>query len=506
MGLIADIAASFATAIGGNALAWHRLAQFKEPELEKLKQAAEAAAEAAITASPAGAIASGVIDLEEVARFTVQALRDPVTFIAEKLASWSRTLNKALALLNVDAPAGPGLGDLGDPTVAAQVLASQSELAQQRVAGAIAAINLVIAVANAVSMAAEMASAGRVRTIAEAIQSWIWANGLGQLSSMAYQPQLSASVIPWLNRYYAQRSQAQLPGESDLIRFQLREVFEPTRRKELLEFPSSPTFDGYMAERGLSKYWADSYWAAHWVLPSIGQLNEMLHRGEIDEVEWERFVRFNDFDPSSIPRLKAIIYSPFTRVDARRMHRLGVLDDEELLQAYADIGFYAPTVRGPDGKMHAEMVDPPDFTRHKAQALVVWTKMFNALPVLRQRFRNGHIDSGELLAALEATGIGTLKARELWETIAKAGKEERVTKEKQLTRALITRAWKDRFIGFEQALFLLQRLGWDRAEAELIVRIADEPAFDILDRGTNLGVALTGAREPSFVDEIDEDG
>ena len=506
MGLIADIAGAFAAAIGVNAALFRSAAETPPSALLKLAEAAQKVWEGSVLSDITKGAIGLVRGLDDIAEFSVEALEDPQTFMSETFGKWSLILNNALALLNVDAPPGPAVLNLGDPSVARELLAGQSEAAQQRVTAAITAINSIVLVANGISVAAEMVTIGNVKSIAEAVQSWIWANGLGQLSSMAYQPQLSASVIPWLNRLYAARSQAQLPGESDLIRFQLREVFEETRRAELLEFPSSPTFDGYMAERGLSKYWADSYWAAHWVLPSIGQLNEMLHRGEIDIAEWERFVRFNDFDPSSIDRLRAIIYSPFTRVDARRMHKLGVLNDVELLQAYADIGYFAPTVTGPDGREHAVEVADPDFTVHKAQALVVWTKMFNALPTLRARFRNGHIDSDELLDELRATGMPADKARELWETIAKVEAEERVSAEKQLTRGLIARAWKKRTIGFVQAVFLLRRLGWSEAESELILRVQDRPVSLEDFQGSPLGNRLVGELAMIMDDESGDDG
>lgn len=428
---------------------------------------------------------------QDIAIFSLDALSDPDSFIRELFSKWSQLLNDALEEFNVDAPAGFEELNLGSPGVAKQSLEGLSTSAQERVTLVVSAVNIILAMGNAASILAEAASVGRIRTIAEAIQSWVWANGISNLTSMAYQPQIGASILPILNRFYNQRSLAQVPGPGDQVRFQLREVYEPERRRQLLGNDDLTTFKQFMGELGFSGYHADSYWAAHWVLPSITQLNEMLHRGVIDDATWEQFVRFNDFDPTAIPWLKKTIFSPFTRVDARRMASLGVLSDLELLQAYADIGFFAPTVRGANGRLEAALVAKPDFTVHKAQALVIWTKMFNALPLLRARFRRGHLSPDDLMAELLNTGITQEKAQILWETVVTAEKEERTEPEKELTRGLVVRAWKLREISFGQGLFLLQRMGWDLAEAELILRVQSIPDDPMAFVNTNLGRRLT---------------
>jgi len=320
---------------------------------------------------------------------------------------------------------------------------------------------------------------------------------------MAYQPQLDASVNPLLGRSYNFKSQARIPDASDLIRFQLREVYDPVRREELLTGLPRETFNSYMRQNGFSEYHSDSFWAAHWVLPSITQLNEMLFRGVIDLDTWRRFVQYNDYDPSSIPRLEQIIYRPFTRVDARRMASLGVLSRQELLQAYADVGYYADTRQVGDRYMAVWKDAGYDPTIDKAQALAIWTAMFNAMPILRSRYRNGWIDQDELRAELEATGLPAPAVQERWEMLVKAEKEQRAAPEKDLTRALVVRAWKLRLVSFVQAIFLLQRMGYDFNESELILRVQSMPEGpeDFMD--TNLGARLldTGPRDRLLPDE-----
>jgi len=257
-----------------------------------------------------------------------------------------------------------------------------------------------------------------------------------------------------------------------------------------------------MRQNGYSEYHSDSFWAAHWVLPSISQLNEMLFRGVIDSATWRRFVQYNDYDPSSIPRLEEIIYRPFTRVDARRMASLGVLTREQLLQAYADVGYYAETRQVGDKYVAQWKENGYDPTVDKAQALAIWTAMFNAMPILRSRYRNGWIDQDELRLELVATGLPDAAVEERYQMIVKAAKEDRAAPEKDLTRALVVRGWKLRLISFQQAQFLLQRMGYDLNEAELILKVQSLPDDPLAYVNTQLGARLlSGVEVPGLSEE-----
>jgi len=66
---------------------------------------------------------------------------------------------------------------------------------------------------------------------------------------------------------------------------------------------------------------------------------EMLHRGEITESEMELLIRTHDVSPFWRDKLLAISYSPYTRVDVRRMHAAGVLDEKGVYRNYRDLGY-----------------------------------------------------------------------------------------------------------------------------------------------------------------------
>jgi len=131
-----------------------------------------------------------------------------------------------------------------------------------------------------------------------------------------------------------------LPGPNDLIRMGVREVFTPEIAERFGQFQDFPSrFGEEMAKQGYEQEWATAYWAAHWDLPSATQGFEMLHRRVIDDQELALLLRALDVMPYWRDRLTQISYNPLTRVDVRRMFALGVLNEQEIYEAYLDIGY-----------------------------------------------------------------------------------------------------------------------------------------------------------------------
>ena len=131
-----------------------------------------------------------------------------------------------------------------------------------------------------------------------------------------------------------------LPGVQDVIRMAVKEVFTPEIAQKFGQYADlPPKFVELAAKQGLSAEVAGWYWAAHWDLPSTTQGYEMLHRGVIKEEELDLLLRAQDVMPWWRDKLKAIAYSPLTRVDVRRMYQLGVLDEPGVVQAYKNLGY-----------------------------------------------------------------------------------------------------------------------------------------------------------------------
>ena len=131
-----------------------------------------------------------------------------------------------------------------------------------------------------------------------------------------------------------------IPPVADLVTMAVREAFSPTIAAKFGQYEDFPKdFEQYAGMKGISKEWAERYWAAHWNLPSPQQGFEMLHRGKIDRSELDMLLRAQDVMPFWRDKLTEIAYRPLTRVDVRRMYKVGVLDEGEVYEAYLDVGY-----------------------------------------------------------------------------------------------------------------------------------------------------------------------
>ena len=131
-----------------------------------------------------------------------------------------------------------------------------------------------------------------------------------------------------------------IPPIQDLITMAVREAFSPDVAQAFGQFEDYPeAVTEWGRKQGLSDAWLRKYWAAHWSLPSVQMGFEMLHRGAIPPESLDLLLRASDVMPYWRGPLKAIAYAPFTRVDIRRMHAMGILADEDLVKAHLDLGY-----------------------------------------------------------------------------------------------------------------------------------------------------------------------
>jgi len=131
-----------------------------------------------------------------------------------------------------------------------------------------------------------------------------------------------------------------IPNYPDLVRMAVREAFYPDYVAEyglLNELPGQ--FVEYAGKQGLSEEWAKHFWASHWELPSILQGFEMLHRDVITSEQLDKLFMAVDIMPWWRDKLEAISYNPLTRVDVRRVFKMGIIDREQVLRTYLDLGY-----------------------------------------------------------------------------------------------------------------------------------------------------------------------
>jgi len=132
----------------------------------------------------------------------------------------------------------------------------------------------------------------------------------------------------------------QIPPVADIITMAVREAFTPEIASRFGQYEGLPTqFVEWVGKKGLSKEWAERYWAAHWSLPSPSQGFEMLQRGIISRDDLALLLRALDIMPFWRDKLIQISYNPLTRVDIRRMYALDILNKTEVHKAYQDIGY-----------------------------------------------------------------------------------------------------------------------------------------------------------------------
>lgn len=148
--------------------------------------------------------------------------------------------------------------------------------------------------------------------------------------------------LAWTSTDIAHLKQAAfiLPPIQDLITMSVREVFTPEIAEQFGQFEDFPQeFVRQAAKQGLTEQWAKNYWGAHWALPSMQMGFQMLHRKVISTIELQLLMRASDVMPFWRDKLEQISFSPLTRVDIRRMHKVGVLSEQDVNTAYHDIGY-----------------------------------------------------------------------------------------------------------------------------------------------------------------------
>jgi len=125
-----------------------------------------------------------------------------------------------------------------------------------------------------------------------------------------------------------------IPSVSDLVRFAVREAYtDATTFTEHYDKMSE-----WIGKIGYSQYFADAFWTAHWIIPSIGQADTMLHRGKITEEEHTALYILNDIRPEDIPRLRALTWKLPGRIESRWMFRWGEVDVTDLRDALVKDG------------------------------------------------------------------------------------------------------------------------------------------------------------------------
>jgi len=187
-----------------------------------------------------------------------------------------------------------------------------------------------------------------------------------------------------------------IPPLPDIIRMAVREAFTPdvvARFQLHAELPTDMV--SWAAKQGLTEDWAKAYWASHWELPSLSMGFEMLHRGEISEEDMQLLIKTHDVSPFWRDKLTAIAYTPYTRVDVRRMYDSGVLTKEDVHRSYMDIGY--------DNEKATKMTEFTVALSNAAERDLTKSEVLNG-------FKIGYFTQDETIAQLLALGYDQAEA------------------------------------------------------------------------------------------------
>lgn len=232
----------------------------------------------------------------------------------------------------------------------------------------------------------------------------------GILSQEDLQTQKKRLGYTDYNWSIAQKLWEYYPTPPDVVSFANRDVFEPDVVQEFgLDQELSDEYLKLAKQIGLSEQFARWYWYAHWYLPSLTQGYEMLHRGIITPEQLDKLFKAQDIVPFWRDKLKAISYTPLVRVDVRRIHKMGIISDEDLIQSYKNTGY----------------------NQKDAEIMAQWTKAYNGMGG-----DDGYIDT------------------------------------KNLTRSLIVKAYTNGMFDRVDAIGRLMELGHTFEDSEIIIDLA----------------------------------
>ncbi len=166
-----------------------------------------------------------------------------------------------------------------------------------------------------------------------------------------------------------------------------------------------------------------------------------------DQDVWDWF-RLVEIPPYWRDNLIKLIWEVPTRVDIRRFLDMGTIDETRLREYYGQLGY------------HGKALD--DY--------VLWTKVYNAVPDLIARSKNGWMNSGEIVAELAKLGMTEEAATNLYQTkIKNPAADVSLNEAKSLTKAEIYKGVKQGIISQGEAFSLIMELGYDEWEAEYLV-------------------------------------
>lgn len=251
-----------------------------------------------------------------------------------------------------------------------------------------------------------------------------------------------------------------IPALQDMIRFAVREVYDPAKRRALQldeDFPEA--FARQAALHGMSEEHAREYWAAHWRLPSPEQGFRMLHRDLIDIPELDALLKADDYAPKYRRHLRDIAYLVPGRIDLRRMYAAGVIDRARVKRGYLDIGYTEH-----DAELLTQFAVKLAGTGSETDSHIGKAKT-QLWGTTHTSYKAGEADEArarENMTALDIDAADQDAILELWNL-------ERATVRKQLTLAQVKTAYRDALMSRDEVTEELLGRGYSLADVTILL-------------------------------------
>jgi hypothetical protein len=195
----------------------------------------------------------------------------------------------------------------------------------------------------AAAILGETLTLGQLDQVARAANDMMRQTGIDIFERDWLTAEYEIGVKPALTRHILRKYEPLIPGAADLVNMVVKEAFVDSFRT-----PAPELFAKYMQEAGFSRFWADTFWTAHWRPLEFGTATDLFHRGLIDRNELIRRFVILDYRPDDAPKLAELIFRLPNRVEARIMTRFGLLSDaqiDEILRAEGVREDYIPALR-----------------------------------------------------------------------------------------------------------------------------------------------------------------
>ncbi|MBI2869383.1 MAG: hypothetical protein HYX96_06125 [Chloroflexi bacterium] len=272
-----------------------------------------------------------------------------------------------------------------------------------------------------------------------------------------------------------------VPGVQDVIRYVVKEAYDPDTVKEFgqdQEYPKVAEADARKA--GVRPDQLLKEWIAHWDLPGVSQGFEMLHRGVISQAQLARLLKARDVMPFWRDKLEAISWDLPGRIELRMMALYGLVDKQYLMEALGRSGL---------SEEYRENIADMNLIR-------------GIKTDIQTRYGKGWITKEDVRAELTDAGLSANLVEKVYQSIVKAETAARTVTQKNLTLAQIEKGVKRGKLSRAEAVDLLTDIGYELEEASFILSVdIPEDETDAAARNRELTKAdILGGLEAGTID------